>query len=64
MAVTYSNLDQFHETSLSLECFCLPVDCSTVTAVTKFIASAVGKVYKLRLEKLSELGAPYLSGWF
>ena len=64
MAATYSNLDQFDETSLSLECFCLPVECNTVTAVTKFIASAVGKVYKFRLEKLSKLGAPYLSRWF
>ena len=38
----------------------LPFDNQTTTLVKKFVSSAVGKIYKLRTEKLRELEAPWL----
>ena len=38
----------------------LPFDNQTTTLVKKFVSSAVGKIYKLRIEKLRELEAPWL----
>ena len=32
----------------------------TVTVLTRFVASVVGKIYKLRTERLRELEAPWL----
>ena len=54
-----TNLDRFH-TLLLLGCLRLPFDNTTVTSVNKFIASAVAKIYKIRMEKLRELEAPWL----
>ena len=45
----------------SLGCLPLPFDISTMTVVTCFIAAAIGKIYKIRAEKLSKLEAPRLS---
>ena len=39
----------------------LPFDRESVTLVTRFICSAVNKVFHLRKEKLRELEAPWLS---
>ena len=36
-------------------------DNETTTLIKKFISSAVGKIYKLRTEKLHELEAPWLT---
>ena len=41
--------------------FLSPFDAATVTMITRFIAAAVGKIYKLRAERLRELEAPWLS---
>ena len=38
----------------------LPFDNQTTILVKKFVSSAVGKIYKLRTEKLRELEAPWL----
>ena len=35
-------------------------DSMTFTVITRFVASAVGKIYKLRTERLGELEAPWL----
>ena len=48
------NLDRFHKTFLFLGCLRLPF----VTSSNKFIASAVAKIYKIRMVKLRELDAP------
>ena len=55
-----SYLDQFHKTLLLLGCLCLPFDNTTVTAINKFIASAVANVYKSGTENLRELEASWL----
>ena len=39
----------------------LPFDRESVTLITRFICSAVNKVFHLRKEKLRELEAPWLS---
>ena len=38
----------------------LPFDNETNILINRFISSAVGKIYKLRNEKLRELEAPWL----
>ena len=55
------NLNQHHKTLLLLGCLPLPFDISAMTVITGFIAAAIGKIYKLRAEKLRELEAPWLS---
>ena len=55
------NLNQHHKTLLLLGCLPLPFDISTLTVITRFIAVAIGKIYKLRAEKLRELEARWLS---
>ena len=55
-----TNLDRFHKMLLLLGCLRLPFDNTTVTSINKFIASAVAKIYKIRMEKLRELEAPWL----
>ena len=55
------NLNQHHKTLLLLGCLPLPFDLSTVTVITRFIVLAIGKIYKIRVEKLRELEAPWLS---
>ena len=39
----------------------LPFDKQTTTLVKKFVCLAVGKIYKLPIEKLDELEAPWLT---
>ena len=51
------NLNQHHKTLLLLGCLPLPCDISTITVITRFIAAAIGKIYKIRTEKLLELEA-------
>ena len=41
-------------------CLPLPFDSVTVTVLIRFVTSAVGKIYKLRTERLRELEAPWL----
>ena len=48
------NLNLHHKTLLLL----LPFDISTITVITRLIAAAIGKIYKIRAEKLSELEVP------
>ena len=38
----------------------LPFDSMTLTVITRFVASAIGKIYKLRIERLRELEALWL----
>ena len=54
------NLDQDSKVLLLLGCFPLPFDSMTVTVITRFFASAIGEIYKLRTERLRELEAPWL----
>ena len=55
------NFNQHHKTLLLLGCLHLPFDISTMTVITRFIAAAIGKIYKIRAEKLCELEVPWLS---
>ena len=55
-----TNLDQQNKTLMLVGCLPLPFDSVTVTVLTRFVASAVGKIYKLRTERLHELEAPWL----
>ena len=56
-------LDRHQKALLLLGCLPLSFDAATVTMITRFIAAAVGKIYKLRAEELRELEAPWLSHW-
>ena len=49
------NLNQHHKTLLLLGCLLLPFDISTMTMITRFIAAAIGKILKIRAEKLRKL---------
>ena len=54
------NLDQDSKALLLLGCLPLPFDSMTFTVTTRFVASAIGKIYKLRTERLRELEAQWL----
>ena len=54
------NLDQDSKALLLLGCLLLPSDSMTFTVITHFVASAIGKIYKLRTERLRELEVPWL----
>ena len=54
------NLDQDSKALLVAGCLPLPFDSMTFTVITRFVASAIGKIYKLRTERLHELEAPWL----
>ena len=54
------NLNRQNKVMLSVGGLSLPFDNQTTTLVKKFVSSAVGKIYKLRTEKLRELEAPWL----
>ena len=56
-----AKLDRHQKALLLLGCLPLPFDAATVTMITRFIAAAVGKRYKLRAERLRGLEAPWLS---
>ena len=55
------HLNQRHKVLLLLGGLQLPFDRESVTLITRFICSAVHKVFHLRKEKLRELEAPWLS---
>ena len=55
------HLNQRHKVLLLLGGLELPFDRESVTLITRFICSAVNKVFNLRKEKLRELEAPWLS---
>ena len=54
------SLDQESKALLLLGCLPLPFDSMILTVRTRFVASAIGKIYKLRTERLRELEAPWL----
>ena len=56
-----AKLDRHQKALLLLACLPLPFDAAAVTMITQFIAAAVGKIYKLRVERLRGLEAPWLS---
>ena len=55
------NLDCYHKVLLLLGGLCLPFNNVTNTLITRFIAATVGKIHKLRRERLRELEAPWLT---
>ena len=55
------NLDRRHKVILLLGRLCLPFDNVTNTLIKRFIAAAIGKIHKLRLERLRELEAPWFT---
>ena len=55
------NLDQQNKMLLLLGGLHLPLDDLTANSIKRFVAAAVGKIYKIRTEKLYELGAPWLT---
>ena len=52
------NLDRGHKVFLLPGDLCLPFDNVTNTLIKRFIAAAIGKIYKLCRERLRELEAP------
>ena len=56
-----TNLDLHKKVLLLLGGLSLPFDDASVVLITRFVASAVGKIYKLRTAKLHELEAPWLT---
>ena len=55
------NLDRHHKVLLLLGGLCLPFDNATNTVIKRFIAAAIGKLHKLRQERLREQEAPWLT---
>ena len=55
------NLDRHYRVLLLLGGICYPFDNVTNTLIKRFIAAAVGKIHKLRPEKLRELEAPRIT---
>ena len=53
-------LDQDSKALLLLGCLPLPSDSMTLTVIARFVASTIGKIYKLHTERLRELEAPWL----
>ena len=54
------NLDRRHKTMFLLGGLSLPFDSKTTTIVKRFVSTAVGKIYKIRSNKLRDLEAPWL----
>ena len=54
------NLDRKHKTMFLLGGLSLPFDSKTTTTVKRFASTAVGKIYKIRSNKLHDLEAPWL----
>ena len=55
------NLEQHQKALLLIGCLPLHFDLTTIMMITRFVTSAVGKMYKLRTEKLRELEAPSIA---
>ena len=56
-----TNLDSHKKVLLLLGGLSLPFDEASVLLIKRFVASTVGKIHKLRTEKLRELEAPWLT---
>ena len=56
-----TKLDPHKKVSLLLTGLSLPFDDASVVLIKRFVASAVGKIHKLRTAKLRELKAPWLT---
>ena len=56
-----TNLDRNDIVFLLLGGLALPLDSKTNIQINRFISSTVGKIYKLRQERLCELEAPWLA---
>ena len=54
------NLEQDSKALLVLGCLPLPFDSMTLTVIARFVASGIGKIYKLHTERLHELETPWL----
>ena len=54
-------LNRQHRIMLLVGGLSLPFNHKTTTLIKRFISSAVGKIYKLRIKKLRELEAPWLT---
>ena len=55
------NFEQHQKALLLIGCLPLPFDSATIMVITRFVASAVGRIYKLRTEKLRELEVPWIA---
>ena len=58
------NLNRQNKVMLLVGGLSLPFDNQTTTPVKKFVSSAIGKIYKLRIKKLREMEAPWLKNYF
>ena len=56
-----ATLDPHKKVLLLLGGLSLPFDDASVVLIKRFVASAVGKIHKLRTAKLRELEAPWLT---
>ena len=56
-----TNLDRNNKVLLLLGGLALPLDSKTNIQIKRFISAAVGRIYKLRQERLHELEAPWLA---
>ena len=56
-----SNLDQNNKILFLLGGLSLPFEVETSKMIRRFVSSAVGKICKIRTDKLSELEAPWLA---
>ena len=56
-----NSLDRQQKALLLLERRRLPFDQVTATLTTRFLSTAVSEIYRIRLERLRELQAPWLS---
>ena len=55
------NLEQYQKDLSLIGCLLLPFDSATIMTITRFVASVVAKIYRLRTEKLGELEAPWIA---
>ena len=55
------NLEQHQKALLLIGSLLLPFDSATIMMITRFVALAVDKIYKLRTAKLRELDAPWIA---
>ena len=56
-----TNVDQHNKMLLLSAGLQLPFHYLSANSIKRFVAVAVGKIYKIRTEKLHELGAPWLT---
>ena len=61
MSELVTNLDPHKKVLLLLGGLSLPFDDASVVLIKRFVASAVGKIHKLRTAKLSELETQWLT---